>query len=169
MFEKMLDNRNIHILLNTDYKEITDQVKFDKLIFTGPIDYFFDYIYGKLPYRSLDFKFETLDIEKYQNAAVVNYPNDHKYTRITEFKHFYFQKHQKTTICYEYPKPEGDPYYPIPKHECQGIYIKYKKEAEKLKKVYFIGRLAEYRYLNMDQVVDEGLKLFKRIANEWKH
>lgn len=166
MFEKMLDNKNIHILLNTDYKEIIESVKFDKLIFTGPIDYFFDYMYGKLPYRSLDFKFETLDTEKYQNAAVVNYPNDHDYTRITEFKHFYLQKHKQTTICYEYPKDEGDPYYPIPMPVCHEIYTKYKKNADKLENVYFIGRLAEYRYLNMDQVVSEALKLFERLKNE---
>lgn len=165
MFEKMLDNKNIYILLNTDYKEIINLVKFDKLIFTGPIDYFFDYVHGKLPYRSLDFKFKTLNKEKFQYAAVVNYPNEHKYTRITEFKHFYFQKHHKTTICYEYSKSEGDPYYPIPKLDYQEIYQKYKKQADKLKNVYFIGRLAEYRYLNMDQVVNEALKVFDRISN----
>ncbi|GJQ48158.1 MAG: UDP-galactopyranose mutase [Candidatus Kuenenia stuttgartiensis] len=166
MFEKMLDNKNIHILLNTDYKEIIASVKFDKLIFTGPIDYFFDYMHGKLPYRSLDFRFETLNTEKYQNAAVVNFPNDHDYTRITEFKHFYFQKHEQTTICFEYPKDDGEPYYPVPMPVCQEIYIKYKKEADKLKNVYFIGRLAEYRYLNMDQVILEALKLFERLKNE---
>lgn len=166
MFEKMLDNKNIHILLNTNYKEIVDFVKFDKLIYTGPIDYFFDFTYGKLPYRSLDFKFKTLNKEKFQNAAVVNYPNEHKYTRITEFKHFYFQKHHKTTICYEYPKSEGDPYYPIPKADYQEIYLKYKKEADRLRNVHFLGRLAEYRYLNMDQVVDKALKLFEHIKNE---
>ncbi len=103
--------------------------------------------------------------EKFQNAGVVNYPNDHKYTRITEFKHFYFQKHPKTTICYEYPKSEGEPYYPIPKPDCQEIYLKYKKQADKLKNVYFIGRLAEYKYLNMDQVVNEALKLFEQIRD----
>lgn len=162
MIEKMLENKNIHILLNADYKEIINLVKFDKLIFTGPIDYFFDYNYGKLPYRSLDFRFKTLNKEKFQNAAVVNYPNEHKYTRITEFKHFYFQRHHKTTICYEYPRSEGDPYYPIPKADYQELYLKYKKQADKLKNVYFIGRLAEYRYLNMDQVVNEALKLFER-------
>lgn len=166
MFEKMLENKNIHILLNTDYKEIIDLVKFDKLIFTGPIDYFFDYIHGKLPYRSLDFEFETLNTEKYQNAAVVNYPNDYDYTRITEFKYFYLQRHHKTTICYEYPKAEGDPYYPIPKQENNEIYQKYKGEADKLKNVYFIGRLAEYIYLNMDQVVDRALKLFDNICQK---
>jgi UDP-galactopyranose mutase len=166
MFEKMTANRNIHILLNTDYREIMNSVKFNKLVFTGPVDYFFDYVHGTLPYRSLDFKFKTLNIEKYQNAAVVNYPNDYAYTRITEFKHFYFQKHDKTTICYEFPKSIGDPYYPIPKPEYHEIYLKYKKEAEKLKNVYFVGRLAEYRYLNMDQVINETLELFKRISNE---
>lgn len=166
MFEKMLENKNIHILLNADYKEIINLVKFDKLIFTGPIDYFFDYKYGKLPYRSLDFRFKTLNKEKFQNAAVVNYPNEHKYTRITEFKHFYFQRHHKTTICYEYPRSEGDPYYPIPKADYQELYLKYKKQADKLKNVYFIGRLAAYRYLNMDQVVNEALKLFERVRNE---
>jgi len=166
MFEKMLANRNIHILLNTDYKEIMNSVKFNKLIFTGPIDYFFDYMHGKLPYRSLDFRFKTLNRAKYQNAAVVNYPNDYAYTRITEFKHFYFQKHDRTTICYEFPKAKGDPYYPIPKPEYHEIYLRYKKEAEKLKNVYFVGRLAEYRYLNMDQVVDQALELFKRISKE---
>jgi len=168
MFEKMLDNKNIHILLNTDYKHVIHQVKFHKLIFTGAPDYFFDYIHGQLPYRSLDFRFETIDVAKYQNAAVVNYPGDYDYTRITEFKHFYFQKHTKTTICYEYPKAEGDPYYPIPKPEYRQVYLKYKKEAEKLTNTYFVGRLAEYRYLNMDQVVGEALTLFDRLKNEWK-
>lgn len=166
MSEKMLDDRNIHILLNTDYKQIIHEVKFNKLIVTAAPDYFFDYLYGQLPYRSLDFTFETIDVEKYQNAAVVNYPNDYDYTRITEFKHFYSQKHDKTTICREYPKPEGDPCYPIPKPEYQEIYLKYKKEAEKLTNVYFVGRLAEYRYLNMDQVVSEGLQLFDRLKNK---
>lgn len=166
MFEKMLNNKNIHILLNTDYKKVIQDVRFNKLIYTGPIDYFFDFKYGKLPYRSLEFKFETLEVEWYQNAAVVNYPNDYEYTRITEFKHFYFQKSPKTTISYEFPKGEGDPYYPIPKPEYQEIYQRYKKEADKLKSAYFVGRLAQYRYLNMDQVVYEALKLFKKIANE---
>jgi len=161
MFEKMLNNQNTHILLNTDYKDIADSIKYDKLLFTGPIDDYFDYVYGKLPYRSLDFIFDTLDMEKYQNAAVVNFPNDHDYTRITEFKHFYFQTHHKTTICYEYPKAEGDPYYPIPKQECRELYQKYKEKADRLKNLYFIGRLAEYRYLNMDQVVYGALNLFK--------
>lgn len=166
MLGRMLGNKNIHVLLSTDYKEIINLVKFDKLIFTGPIDYFFDYMHGKLPYRSLDFEFKTIDIEKYQNAAVVNYPNDFDYTRITEFKQLYFQKHQKTTICYEYPKSEGEPYYPMPKLEYQEIYIKYREAIEKLKNVFIVGRLAEYQYLNMDQVVKKALDLFETVAND---
>lgn len=164
MFEKMLEHKNIPpVMLNTDYKEIIDSVSFDKLIYTGPIDYYFDYIHGKLPYRSLDFKLETLEMDKYQNAGVVNFPNDYDYTRITEFKQLYLQKHPKTTICYEYPKSEGEPYYPIPKKEYQEIYQKYKTEADRLKSVFFLGRLAQYRYLNMDQVVDGALNLFNSI------
>lgn len=166
LFENMLDHKNIRIMLNTDYKDIIDEVDYEKLIYTGPIDYFFDYKYGPLPYRSLEFKLETVDSEKYQKSAVVNYPNDHDYTRITEFKQFYFQTHRKTTLCYEYPKNEGDPYYPIPSNECQAMYAKYKKEVENLNKVSFIGRLAEYKYLNMDQVVDDSIKLSERFGNE---
>jgi UDP-galactopyranose mutase len=163
MFEKMINNKNIGVLLNTDFKSIMDSIKFNKLVFTGPIDSFFDYKYGKLPYRSIIFKFETLDAETYQHAAVVNYPNEQDYTRITEFKHFYFQRHDKTTICYEYSHSEGDPYYPIPKLEFQNIYGKYKREADKLQNVYFVGRLAEFRYLNMDQVVERALNIFKEL------
>jgi UDP-galactopyranose mutase len=163
MFEAMASHKNIHLLLNTDYKDVLGLVKFNKQIFTGPIDYYFDYLYGKLPYRSLDFRFETHDVERYQRAAVVNYPNNHDYTRITEFKHFYFQKHEKTTICYEYPRAEGDPYYPIPKADFLEIYKKYKQESNKLKNTYFIGRLAEYTYLNMDQVVERALAVLKDI------
>ncbi|HEB75425.1 MAG TPA: UDP-galactopyranose mutase [Nitrospirae bacterium] len=165
MFERMLDNSNINpVLLNTDYRDIVDSVRFDKLVYTGPIDYYFDYKYGRLPYRSLDFKFVTLDKERHQNAGVVNYPNEHDYTRVTEFKHFYMQKHPKTTICYEYPTAEGDPYYPIPKPEFEEIYLKYKREADKLGSVYFIGRLAQYKYLNMDQVVAGALELFEELS-----
>ena len=163
LFEKMLDNKNIHLLLNTDYKDVVKSIKFKKLVYTGPIDYYFDYMYGRLPYRSLDFKFEVLETERYQNAGVVNYPNDHDYTRITEFKHFYLQRHPKTAICYEYPKSEGTPYYPIPRAENYEIYHKYKEEAGKLNNVCFVGRLAEYKYLNMDQVVEEALKVFRDI------
>ena len=118
------------------------------------------------PYRSLEFSFETLDQEYYQNAGVVNYPNDYDFTRITEFKHFYGQKQPKTTICYEFPQERGDPYYPIPSPECQELYHKYKQMADNLKSVYFVGRLAEYRYINMDEVVASSLSLFQALAGK---
>ena len=163
LFENMLDHKNIRILLNTDYRDIIKEISYDKLIYTGPIDYFFDYKFGPLPYRSLEFRMETLDTEKHQNAAVVNFPNDYDYTRITEFKQFYFQKHSKTTICYEYPKDTGEPYYPIPNTNCNKLYMQYRQEADKLKDSLFIGRLAEYRYLNMDQVVETALSASSNI------
>ena len=164
IFEAMLRSPDIRVLLETDYKDILDTVRFDRLIYTGPIDYFFDHVHGKLPYRSLRFEFETLDMERFQAAAVVNYTCDRDYTRITEFKHFYLQKHPKTTICYEYPTDEGDPYYPIPRKENHEIYLKYKAAAARLKTAYFTGRLAEYKYLNMDVAVNRALTLFEKLS-----
>jgi UDP-galactopyranose mutase len=164
MFDKMLSHPNIHLLLQTDYKAILNNFSFDCLIYTGPIDYFFDYVHGVLPYRSVDFVFETLDVEWFQNAAQVNYPNDYDFTRITEFKYMYSQKHHKTTICYEFPNNDGDPYYPIPSKECIEIYQKYYKLSLTLRKTLFIGRLAEYKYINMDEVVYRSLNLFNKMA-----
>jgi UDP-galactopyranose mutase len=163
MFKRMLDHKNITVQLNTDYKDIVDSIEFSNMIYTGPIDQFFNYQFGKLPYRCLEFKFKTLDIEKYQNGSVVNFPNEFEYTRITEFKHFYFQKHPKTTICYEFPFSEGDPYYPIPNTENKIMYEKYRCEADKLQNVRFVGRLAQYAYMNMDQVVKNSLGLFEKM------
>lgn len=165
MFENMLGHPNIEVLLNTDYKEIIDFIPFKEMIYTGPIDYFYDNCYGKLPYRSLEFKFETVDVEKYQNTGTVNYPNEHSYTRITEFKYLTGQKHLKTTIAYEFPIADGDPYYPIPRKENGILYKKYRQLAEREKNVYFAGRLATYKYYNMDQVVAQALTLYKKLAN----
>ena len=165
MFEKMLDHPNIKIMLNTDYKEIQKSISFRKMIYTGPIDYFYDYCYGKLPYRSLEFKFETKEQEVHQQTGTVNYPNEHPYTRITEFKYLTGQKHPKTTIVYEYPTDEGDPYYPVPRQENADLYRKYQLLANSEKDVYFAGRLATYKYYNMDQVVAQALTLFKKIYN----
>lgn len=171
MFENMLNHPNISILLNVDYKEIIEDVKFDRMIYTGPIDYFFDYIYGALPYRSLKFEFKTLSQEFYQEVAQVNYPNDYDFTRITEFKHMTGQKLDKTTIAFEYPETyrpeENEPYYPVPKDENLEIYSKYTKEVKKLSNiVHFVGRLADYKYYNMDQIVARALNVFeKEICN----
>lgn len=163
MFNNMLAHPNIHIMLNTDYHDVMKNIPFKKLIYTGPIDRFFDYCYGRLPYRSIQFKFETLDKEVYQQTGTINYPNSNLYTRITEFKYLTGQQHHKTSIVYEYPVAEGDPYYPIPRQENQEIYNKYKLLAETLPDVYFTGRLGTYKYYNMDQVVGQSLTLFKKL------
>ena len=165
MFDNMLNNPNIKVMLNTDYKEIAGSISFDKMIYTGPIDYFFDYCYGKLPYRSLEFKFETLEQETYQQTGTVNYPNEHAYTRITEFKYITGQKHPKTSIVYEYPMDEGDPYYPVPRPENAELYRKYQLLAAAENNVFFAGRLATYKYYNMDQVVAQALTLYKKIIS----
>jgi UDP-galactopyranose mutase len=166
MFENMLDHPRIKILLNTDYREAIDHVKYGTLIFTGPIDAYFGYRYGKLPYRSIQFQHETHDQETFQPVAVVNYPNDNLYTRITEFKHLTGQKHSKTSIVYEYPTSEGSPYYPIPRTENNELYRKYKRLADETPNVHFVGRLATYKYYNMDQVVGQALHAFKKISGE---
>lgn len=166
MFENMLDHPNIKIMLNTDYREIRDYVTAREVIFTGPVDEYFDYRYGKLPYRSLKFQHETYDKEWFQEAPVVNYPNDHEYTRITEFKYLTGQTHPKTSVVYEFPQPEGDPYYPIPRKENADVYRQYKELADTTENVHFVGRLATYRYYNMDQVVAQALTTYAKICGE---
>lgn len=164
MFENMLSHPNIKVMLNTDYREIADVVPYKNLIYTGPIDEYFNFCYGKLPYRSIEFKFETLDMEKFQATGTINYPNDYAYTRITEFKYLTGQQHRKTSIVYEFPTAEGDPYYPIPRPENAEIYKKYESLAATMTNTYFTGRLATYKYYNMDQVVAQSLTLFKKLA-----
>lgn len=164
MFEKMLSNPNIKVMLQTDYKEIVDSIPYKQMIYTGPIDSYFDYCYGKLPYRSLEFKFETIEAEKFQSTGTVNYPNEQAYTRITDFKYLTGQKHPKTTVVYEYPKAEGDPYYPIPRPENAEIYRKYQQLANQMDNTFFVGRLATYKYYNMDQVVAQALTLYKKLT-----
>jgi UDP-galactopyranose mutase len=165
MFEKILSDSKIHLLLQTDYKKIIDTIKFGKMIYTGPIDYYFDFKYGKLPYRSLEFEFETIDTEYFQSVGTVNYPNDYQFTRITEFKQLTGQKSEKTTIMREYSKSEGEPYYPILNTINNKLYQKYFDEAQECKDKFFIGRLAEYRYYNMDVVVEKALELFETFKN----
>ena len=134
------------------------------MIFTGPVDEFFDFRFGKLPYRSLNFQFETHDTKTYQTAPVINYPNDYAYTRVTEFKYLTGQEHNKSTIVYEFPQDEGDPYYPVPRRENAELYKRYSSLAEQTPDVHFAGRLATYKYYNMDQVVAQALTLFNKIA-----
>ncbi|MBD2234552.1 UDP-galactopyranose mutase [Phormidium tenue] len=165
MFEQMLAHPNIKIMLNTDYREIQDVIPYQEMIYTGPVDGFFDYCYGKLPYRSLDFKHETLNQDVHQPQAVINYPNEHLYTRVTEFKYLTGQEHPKTSIVYEYPQAEGDPYYPVPRPENAELYKQYKALADAEPGVHFVGRLATYKYYNMDQVVAQALALHAQLAD----
>lgn len=165
MFENMLSHPNIKVMLGTDYKEIDGIIPYKKMIYTGPIDYYFDNCYGKLPYRSIEFKFETIETSCFQPTGTVNYPNEHPYTRVTEFKYLTGQKHAKTSVVYEYPKAIGDPYYPVPRPENAELYKKYHLLANNLPNVYFTGRLATYKYYNMDQVVAQSLTLYKKIAS----
>ena len=166
MFQSMLDHPNIKIMLNVDYKEIVNEIPYKKMIYTGPVDYYFDYCYGALPYRSIEFKFETVDRETFQPTGTVNYPNEHAYTRITEFKYLTGQQHPKTSVVYEFPTAEGDPYYPVPRPENAQLYKKYQVLAEAVPNTYFTGRLATYKYYNMDQVVAQSLTLFKKLTVE---
>jgi len=164
MFERMLDHPNIKVMLNCDYREIVKELRFMTMIYTGPVDSFFDYCYGKLPYRSLEFRHETHDIEVFQSAPVVNFPNEQAFTRITEFKYLTGQAHRKTGIVYEFPKAEGDPYYPIPRRENAELYRKYKALADLQTEVRFVGRLATYKYYNMDQIVAQALTEYGKIT-----
>jgi UDP-galactopyranose mutase len=164
MFEQMLAHPNIKVMLNTDYREIQDIIPYKEMIYTGPVDGFFDYRYGKLPYRSLNFKHETLNEQVHQPQAVINYPNEHLYTRVTEFKYLTGQEHSKTSIVYEYPKAEGDPYYPVPRPENAELYKQYKALADATPEVHFVGRLATYKYYNMDQVVAQALALYAQLS-----
>ena len=164
MFERMLDHPNIQIMLNAEFEEVRNALPYKTLIYTGPVDEYFGFRYGKLPYRSLQFKHETHPTETFQPAPVVNFPNEHAYTRCTEFKYLTGQTHPSTAVVYEYPQAEGDPYYPIPRSENAALYRKYQMLAEAETDVHFVGRLATYRYYNMDQVVAQALSLFDEIA-----
>jgi len=164
LFERMLAHPNIKVMLKTDFRDIEGEIEYRHLVYTGPIDEFFEHRYGALPYRSLEFRHEIVDVEVAQPAPVVNYPNEHPYTRVTEFKYLTGQRHHKTAIVYEIPKSEGDPYYPIPRPENDALYKRYKALAAELPNVHFVGRLATYKYYNMDQVVAQALAVFAEIA-----
>ena len=163
MFERMLAHPKIKVMLNTDYREIVDLLPWRHMVYTGPIDAFFNYRHGKLPYRSLEFRHVNLATDQFQAVGTVNYPNDYDYTRISEFKHITGQQHPSTSIVYEYPRAEGDPYYPVPRAENAALYKRYEAEADRLDNVTFVGRLATYKYYNMDQVVGQALAAFKRL------
>ncbi len=164
MFNRMLDHPGIDVLLSTDYRDIVEEVEAAHIIYTGPIDEYFDFRFGKLPYRSLRFVHKVVDGNEFQPVAVVNYPDPGvPHTRITEYKHLTGQRHPKTSITYEYPCAEGDPYYPIPRAENQALFKRYEALAAATPDVTFVGRLATYRYYNMDQVVGQALAAFRRL------
>jgi UDP-galactopyranose mutase len=159
MFARMLANPLIEVQLATDYFDIRELVRVGHTIYTGPIDVFYDHRFGQLPYRSLQFEHEHLAAsEQYQEVGTVNYPNDHEYTRITEFKHLTGQMCAGTSIVREYPRAQGEPYYPIPRPENEAVFKRYQELANLEENVSFVGRLAQYRYYNMDQVVGAALK-----------
>ena len=171
MFERMLDHPLIHVRSGVDFAELKEQAHeiADHIIYTGPIDEYFDFRFGKLPYRSLKFDHQTLEQEHFQQVAVVNYPSeDVPYTRISEYKHLTGQQSPVTTITYEYPSAEGDPYYPIPRPENQELFKRYEALADATDGVTFVGRLATYRYYNMDQIVGQALATFRRMDDKRK-
>lgn len=186
LFENMINNSKIELILNTDFKEII-KIDFEKrnlylkgkkfngkLIYTGKIDELFNYEFGELPYRSLKFNFKTLDQKLFQEVGTINYPNDYDFTRITEFKHITGQKDPKTTIVKEYPqeyekdiKGKDIPYYPIPRKENSELYQKYKREAEHFENIIFLGRLGEYKYYSMNDTIINALRVFEeKITND---
>lgn len=165
MFARMLDHPNIRMEMGVEFEAVRRRVRWKTLFYTGPIDEYFGFCYGKLPYRSLRFEHEHhAHRERFQPVGTVNFPNDHEFTRITEFKYLTGQQHPATSIVREYPQAEGDPYYPIPRAENQELYMRYNALANAETNAYFVGRLAEYRYYNMDQVVAAALSLAKRVA-----
>jgi UDP-galactopyranose mutase len=164
MFEQMLDHPNIDILLDTDFKAVRESIAHRHLIYCGPIDEYYDFRFGHLPYRSLRFQHETVQQGEYQPVAVVNFPDQSvPYTRITEYKHLTGQTHPLTSISYEFPCDDGDPYYPVPRPENAELYKRYKALADETANVTFLGRLGTYKYYNMDQVVGQALALYQRI------
>lgn len=166
MFQRMLDHPNIEVLLGVDFAEVRGRVTVDHLVFTGPVDEYFERCFGKLPYRSLRFQHETHAQDRFQAVATVNYPDEAvPYTRITEYKHLTGQVVPVTSITYEFPTSDGDPYYPIPRAENQALYKRYEALADAEEDVTFVGRLATYRYYNMDQVVGQALTTYRRLKN----
>lgn len=164
MFRRMLDHPNISLALGVDYRDVRRRITAAHTIYTGPVDEYFDWRFDKLPYRSLKFVHSTIDKDQYQPVAVVNYPSeDVPYTRISEYKHLTGQQHRQTSITLEYPSAEGDPYYPIPREENQLLYKQYEALADSTPGVTFVGRLATYRYYNMDQIVGQALATFRRL------
>ncbi|WP_075968135.1 UDP-galactopyranose mutase [Immundisolibacter cernigliae] len=169
MFRCMLDHPNITTHLETDYFTLRSTIQARHTIYTGPIDAFFNYRFGRLPYRSILFEHRHFpDVPAYQSVGTINYPNEEDYTRVTEFKHLTGQSHTGTSIVREYPQSNGEPYYPIPRPQHEEIFQQYNALADQLLNVTFVGRLAQYRYYNMDQIVAAALKKSEYILTHLK-
>jgi UDP-galactopyranose mutase len=167
MIERMLHHPRITLRLGTEYADLSDRVQAARVVWTGPVDEYFRYAYGRLPYRSLRFRHETLAREWFQPVGTVNYPQTEAFTRITEYKHLTGQVHPRTSITYEYPSDVGEPYYPVPRPENAATYRRYRELADATPNVWFVGRLATYQYMNMDQVVAQALATFRRIQDAY--
>jgi UDP-galactopyranose mutase len=168
MFQKILDHSRICTILGTDFEEVRGKIDADFIVYTGPLDAYFGHCFGKLPYRSLRFEHEHFpEIERMQAVGTVNYPNTHAYTRITEFKHLTGQTHSGTSIVREFPCSDGDPYYPVPRPENEQLFKRYLELADRESDVHFIGRLAQYRYYNMDQVVASAIALSEKLVSRY--
>ena len=165
MFQNMLNHPSIEVSLSFDFALERPNLSWNTLIYTGPIDQFYNCQFGKLPYRSIQFEHGHQSVDQLQSVGTVNYPNDHAYTRITEFKHLTGSQAKGNSYVYEFPSNEGDPYYPIPRQENEALFKQYAALAEQETSVYFVGRLAQYRYYNMDQVVAAALALSKKIIS----
>jgi UDP-galactopyranose mutase len=166
MFATMLDHPRITVMTGVDWRSVDGRVPYAEIIYTGPVDEFFEERFDPLPYRSLEFEFENLPVGRVQPVGTVNHPNEHAYTRQTEFKHLTGQRHPTTTVVREYPKAAGDPYYPIPRPETKARYERYRELAASTPGVHFVGRLATYRYYNMDQVVAQALTTAAKLAGK---
>jgi len=169
LFRNMLANPHIHVLLNTDYADVADQIDYEQLIYTGPIDEYFQHSHGELPYRSMRFDLKYHQTDSVQTTGTLNFPNEYDYTRTSELKKLTGQQHHGSTTMTEYPEAyvrgQNDPYYPIPTEKCRALYRQYAQEAEKLAgKVWFAGRLGGYQYYNMDQAIASALTLFKKLS-----
>ncbi|MGA2571989.1 MAG: UDP-galactopyranose mutase [Terracidiphilus sp.] len=168
LFSQMLDHPRIRVELGVDFEKVRDSISAVTIVYTGKIDTYFRNCYGALPYRALTFEHQHIkDCAQFQPVAVVNYPNDHAYTRITEFKHMTGQLHPATSIVREYPGDEGEPCYPIPCPDNAQRFQRYRDLAEGTKGVFFVGRLARYQYFNMDQIVASSLKLADSLASQY--
>lgn len=170
MVKKILDNPKITVKLNTDWRDVRDDITYDRLFFTGAIDEFFDYKFGKLPYRSLDLVFKKYDVEYLQSGPQINFPENYDYTRSVEYKYYLDEKARNTIVSYEFPcdfdDGKNERYYPVPADDNDKLYKKYAECGDELKNVYFLGRLGDYKYYNMDQTVLRALELFDTISHK---